>query len=115
MQCLQAMAVELSLASLVGGKAAVWPGDIVAQRFIAISCCGFPRGNGSLELDRWETDMFCGSGEVTDGRRWGINSWAVASIGEASKNLGKIVIFSKRVKAQRKRMCFCCRGSICSA
>jgi len=72
MQCLQVMAAEISLGSLVGGKGAGWSEHMVAQHFIPISCCGFPSRNGNLEVDRWEkwqTDMFCGSGKVTGGRR----------------------------------------------
>lgn len=48
------MAAEISFGSSVGGKAAGWSESMVAQHFIPTSCCGFPRGNGSLEVDRWE-------------------------------------------------------------
>lgn len=54
MRCLQVMAAQLSLGSLVGGKAAGWSEGMVAQHFTLTSCCGLPRGNGSLEVDRWE-------------------------------------------------------------
>lgn len=54
MHCLQVMAAEISLGSSVSGKAAGWSEGMVAQHFIPISCCGFPRGNGSLGVDRWE-------------------------------------------------------------
>lgn len=50
MQCLQVMAAEISLGSSVGGKAAGWSQGIVAQHFIPISCCGFPRG----EMAAWK-------------------------------------------------------------
>lgn len=48
------MAAEISFGSSVGRKAAGWSESMVAQHFIPISCCGSPRGNGSLEVDRWE-------------------------------------------------------------
>lgn len=48
----QEMSAEISLGSSMGVKAAGWSEGMVAWHFIPFSCCGFPRGNSSLEQDR---------------------------------------------------------------
>lgn len=48
----QEMSAEISLGSSMGVTAAGWSEGMVAWQLIPFSCCGFPRGNGSLEQGR---------------------------------------------------------------